>query len=73
MFRNFGWGEILIILAVLFLIFGATRLPQIGKSLGSGIREFKKGLSNSPEEESPKTQHSAPASTNGGPGKPAQH
>jgi sec-independent protein translocase protein TatA len=72
-FRNFGWGEILIILAVLFLIFGATRLPQIGKSLGSGIREFKKGLSSGPEEEAPKTQHSAPASTNGGPGKPAQH
>jgi len=34
--------HILIVLIVVFLLFGAKRLPELGKSLGSGIREFKK-------------------------------
>ena len=34
--------HILIVLIVVFLVFGAKRLPELGKSLGSGIREFKK-------------------------------
>ncbi len=37
-------SEILLILAVLMLLFGATRLPQLGSSLGSAIRNFKKGF-----------------------------
>lgn len=37
--------ELLIIFGIILLLFGATRLPQLGKSLGSGIRNFKKGLS----------------------------
>lgn len=42
----FGLGgpEILIILAVGLVLFGAKRLPEMGKSLGQGIREFKKGI-----------------------------
>lgn len=36
--------EILIILAVMVLLFGASRIPELGKSLGTGIREFKNGL-----------------------------
>ena len=36
--------EILIILVVMVLLFGASRIPELGKSLGSGIREFKNGL-----------------------------
>lgn len=35
---------ILIVLVVMFLLFGASRLPKLGRSLGSGIREFKMGL-----------------------------
>ena len=38
------WTEILLIMAVLMLLFGATRLPQLGSSLGSAIRNFKKGF-----------------------------
>ncbi|MBS1148915.1 MAG: Chemotaxis protein methyltransferase CheR [Myxococcaceae bacterium] len=38
------WTEILLIMAVLLLLFGATRLPQLGSSLGSAIRNFKKGF-----------------------------
>jgi len=37
--------HILIVVVVLFLLFGAKKLPELGKSTGSGIREFKKGLS----------------------------
>ena len=46
------WTEILLIMAVLLLLFGATRLPQLGNSLGSAIRNFKKGFSgeDTPEE-----------------------
>jgi len=44
--------EILLILAVLLLLFGATRLPQLGSSLGSAIRNFKRGFSGDNEQES---------------------
>jgi len=36
--------EILVVLLVILLLFGAKRLPEIGKALGQGIREFKKSL-----------------------------
>ena len=44
MFGNLGFGEIMIILVVLLLVFGAKRLPEIGQSLGKGIREFKRSF-----------------------------
>jgi len=37
--------EIIVILVVVLLLFGAKRLPEIGKALGQGIREFKKSMS----------------------------
>jgi sec-independent protein translocase protein TatA len=37
-------SEILLIMAVLLLLFGASRLPQLGASLGSAIRNFKRGF-----------------------------
>ena len=36
--------ELLIIFAVVLLLFGATRLPQLGKAMGEGLRNFKKGI-----------------------------
>lgn len=39
-----GLSELLVILLVCLLLFGANRLPEIGKSLGEGIREFKKTM-----------------------------
>lgn len=39
---NLGFTEILLIGAVLLLLFGPSQLPKLGKSLGEGIREFKK-------------------------------
>jgi len=41
---NMGVGELLIILMVLLLVFGAKRLPEIGSSMGKSIREFKKSI-----------------------------
>lgn len=39
-----GVSELLVILLILVLIFGASKLPQLGRGLGEGIRNFKKGL-----------------------------
>lgn len=37
-----GWGEIVLILVVVLLLFGAKKLPELAKGLGQGIKEFKK-------------------------------
>ncbi|MBK8645543.1 MAG: twin-arginine translocase TatA/TatE family subunit [Gemmatimonadetes bacterium] len=44
-FGNLGFMEILLILVVVLLLFGARRLPEIGASFGKSIKEFKKGIS----------------------------
>ena len=41
MFGKLGLPELLIILVIVILIFGANRLPEIGRGLGRGIRNFK--------------------------------
>ena len=41
---NLGWGELLVILLIILVLFGARRLPDIGRSLGEAIREFREGL-----------------------------
>lgn len=45
MFRSFGIMELLLVLLIIVLVFGATRLPQIGEALGKAIRNFRKGFS----------------------------
>jgi sec-independent protein translocase protein TatA len=42
---NLGMWEILVILLVVLLLFGAKRLPEVGSSIGKGIREFKRSIS----------------------------
>ena len=44
MFSGIGMPEILVILLVVLLLFGAKRLPEIGASMGKGIREFKRSF-----------------------------
>jgi len=45
MLGNLGFSELLIIMVVILLLFGAKRVPEIGASFGKGIREFKRSLS----------------------------
>ena len=59
MFGSLGVPELLIILAIVLLIFGYSRLPQLGKGLGQGIRNFRQGLRGGSEAES--TDHDRPA------------
>ena len=46
---NLGIPELLIILAIIILIFGATRLPEIGRGIGKGIKNFKDATKEGPE------------------------
>ena len=39
-----GYQELLIILVIVLVLFGANRLPQLARSLGSSVKEFKKGV-----------------------------
>jgi sec-independent protein translocase protein TatA len=49
-----GMQELLIILAIALVIFGPSKLPQIGSGLGKAIRDFKKGVSSDDSEDSDK-------------------
>lgn len=53
---NLGMTELLLILGIVLLLFGPSKLPGLGKSLGEAIRGFKKGVSESDE----KTAQPAP-------------
>ncbi len=41
---GFGFQELVVILLIVVVLFGASRLPQLGKGLGEGISNFKRGL-----------------------------
>ena len=76
---NMGMGEILIILVIVLLLFGAKRIPEIAGSLGKGITSFKKNLSDvegtfkesvresTPLESSPRREPLPPADHAGAP------
>lgn len=75
-----GIPEMILILIVALLIFGPKKLPEIGRSVGSAMREFKKGVNDMkesfdnvlPEEQQPGFGQAAPASMGGGPAPAAQ-
>jgi sec-independent protein translocase protein TatA len=46
---NLGGGEIILILAIILILFGAKKLPELAKGLGQGIKEFKKATHNASE------------------------
>ncbi len=58
----FGLGlpELLIILVIVLILFGAAKLPQIGSGLGQAIRDFKKGILEEEREDSPSRKKIAP-------------
>lgn len=43
-FGNIGFTELLMILVIILVLFGARRVPEIGASIGKGIREFKRNI-----------------------------
>ncbi len=58
---SFGTTEIILIVAVLFLLFGASRLPQLAKSFGATRKAFKDGMREAEEEEKNEQQKLANA------------
>ena len=66
MFGNLGFGELMIMLLIVLVLFGAKRIPEISGSFGKGIREFKKNMNDvessltSPPETRPLDQPRAP-------------
>lgn len=46
-----GWTEILIILGIVLLLFGAKKLPELARSLGKSLKEFKKGVQEPSDED----------------------
>lgn len=61
---SFGTTEIILVVAVLFLLFGASRLPQLAKSLGQTRKAFKEGMREAEEEEQLEAQKRQQISTN---------
>ena len=65
MFQSFGAPELLIILAIVVVLFGATRIGDIGKGIGRGIREFRREIRDGQEEDSKREEEEkGPATTN---------
>jgi sec-independent protein translocase protein TatA len=55
-FGRLGFGEIILILLVLLIVFGPRRLPELGSALGKGIREFKRSVTDLKSEITPEEQ-----------------
>ncbi|MEA2403912.1 MAG: sec-independent protein translocase protein TatA [Thermoleophilaceae bacterium] len=58
---NIGPAEIIIVLVVVLLIFGPKRLPDLGRSLGSGMREFKDSVTGKDKDDKPAEIQRPPA------------
>lgn len=50
MFGKLGAGELILILCIALVVFGPSKLPQIGKSVGQAIKEFRKGTTQAQKE-----------------------
>lgn len=55
MFGSFGLPELLVILVIVIVIFGAGKLPQLGRGLGEGISNFRDGLKGKDDKALPKS------------------
>lgn len=62
-FMNLGFWEILIIALVVLLLFGASRIPKLMRSMGQGVKNFKDGM-NGIGESSDKERHDTPSKDN---------
>lgn len=50
-----GFPEMLLIFVIIVLIFGTSRLPELGKGIGEGIKNFKKSVRDEPEDDKKKS------------------
>jgi sec-independent protein translocase protein TatA len=50
MFGNLGAGEIILIVLVILILFGAKKIPELAQGIGKGMREFKKALNDVQDE-----------------------
>ena len=80
MFGSFGWMELLLILIIVLIIFGAGKIPQLGEGLGKAIKGFKKSVHEAdaidvtpPPAEAPPAQPSHLAQGQPAQPAPAQH
>ena len=61
-----GWQELLIVLVIVLVIFGASRVPEIGRAMGKGIREFRTAVTGDQDEETkdePKAEEKSEATS----------
>ena len=56
MFGSWGWGEWLVVLVIVLIIFGVGRLPEIGGALGKAISEFRSASKSADSEEADESQ-----------------
>lgn len=54
---SLGWPELLVIVAVIVLLFGARKLPDLARSMGAASKEFKKGLEEGAAEDTDETSN----------------
>jgi sec-independent protein translocase protein TatA len=59
MLAGWGWGEWLIVLVIVVIIFGVGRLPEVGGALGKAIREFRSQTKSDEEKEAAEETESA--------------
>ena len=57
---NIGFPELIVILLLLFLVFGASRLPALGEGMGKAIRSFKRGIAQNEDIEVSKAEAEKP-------------
>ncbi len=63
---GFGIGELLVVLVIVLVVFGAGRLPEVMGSLGKGVQSFKRGLKEPPEiDVTPEKTNDDPDAENG--------
>jgi sec-independent protein translocase protein TatA len=61
MLGSIGMPELLLILLIVVIIFGARRLPELGKGLGQGIRSFRDSMSGKEKDDAPEAGKTPPS------------
>jgi sec-independent protein translocase protein TatA len=73
MLGNIGPLEIVVVLIIALIVFGPKRLPELGRSLGKGIREFRGSLSGENDDEERERTPQTPQEIEAGTGEPVAH